>query len=327
MEITPIDTALGPAEVFANKGTIRHIALPHRSMNGVVFNCAILGLASHPDPMTALPDIIARAAPVFTDLPRIHADAMALFAKKGWPHDIPFPKAWAQFSVEPVDQRPPPKRACDFEVLYYASGPHLNIGVTDASEVIALFSDNVFASALAKAEAEARLARLPELTHASFGTFKPEVTRTLCYKTLNKKRVAIDLYLPDAALERMVASDLDPFIGLHKDLRHRIAPVMDAALPLGADWLADWLAPENAARTKALFGTFPEAQSGTISDDTLRAALRLTRLCLAPFGTGTEPGAPCATWDLHALPKGADDQIFAITTTPDGAVLSAALES
>ena len=329
MDYRAIDTPFGPGEVILNQGVLRHISLPPRTIDGVSFNCAILGLSSltDADPMAALPDVIARATPTFKALPHIHAEAMALLLDSGWPPDIPFPKAWAQYSVEPKDQRPAPKRACGFEVLYHAAGPHLPLGINDTGRVVPLFSDEVFATALRNAEAEARFARLPQLTHATFGTFTPAPLQTLCHKTLNRQRVAIDLYLPDAALERITLADLDPFVGLHKDLRKRIGPVLDAAVPLGVDWLADWLAPENAELTDPLFSAFPDARSGAIRAEDLRAALRLTRLSLAPFGTGTEVGAPCATWDLHVLPKGADDQVFAITTAPDGTVLSATLES
>ena len=329
MDRTPIETPLGQGTLFANKGTLRHIGLPLRAINGVSFNCSILGLNAlpGPDPAAALPDVIARAMPRFADLPQIHANAMALLADKGWPDDVPFPNAWAQFLAEPKDQRRALRRDYCFEVLYYAQGPHLCFGLTDAGALVPLFDDAVFEMARTNALAAARLARLPQLNHATFGTFKPAVLQTLCHKTLNKKRVAIDLYLPEGALDRMAGADLDPFVPLHKDLRGKIGPVLDAALPLGVEWLADWLSPENAALTGPLLQTYPEARDGAIADTTLRAGLRLSRLCLAPYGTGTDIGSPCATWDLHPLPKGTDDQIFAVTTAPDGTPLSAALES
>ncbi len=170
-------------------------------------------------------------------------------------------------------------------------------------------------------------AAAPKFTHSVFGNFKPDSLTSLKRKLVNGKRVAIDLYLPQAAIDTFAADDLDPFVPLVETLPDLATAVRRSAVPCKADWLADLLDPANAHLHRALLKVFPKAQSDGIEDDAFFEALWLSRICLAPFGTGPSDEVPSATWDLHVLPKGRDDTIFAVKTSPDGTVLSVTTES
>ncbi|MEX3015086.1 hypothetical protein [Gymnodinialimonas hymeniacidonis] len=333
MTLTPVETPFGPGEVFILKGHVRHLSLPDRVLDGIPVSVSVHDLGDMDGPAGAeLSDGVTAALSLATPwLDRFEADhriALDHLSQAGFPPDIPIVRATWQLTVAaPNKCRPEIKATHPLEISYFDGKSWVSIYLDADGNADMLLSRTQLDQIIASARVEAQRAVAAPLNHSVFGSFKPETLLTLKRKMLNGKRVAIDLYLPDTAIDRLASGDLDPFVPLVERLTELAPAVRTAALSCKADWLADLLDPLNAHLHPKLLKTFPKAQSDGIGDEAFLNSLWISRISLAPFGSGPSDADPCATWDLHALPKKADNTIFAVKTAPDGTVLSAALES
>lgn len=329
MKQEAVNTALGAGTAIYNKGKLYLLQLASARVAETDYQISVLNLylldgADQPECAEAL---IAQSVQDFTpwlqQLEGYHLKAMALLEAAGWPADIALSRGWFQFNVVPRIE------GLRLELMYYAAGPHLRFWVNDASDITPKFTDAQLDEAVQNARRQARKDHAPPLKHKVFGTFKPDDLITLKRRKLAGRFVDFDLYLPDDAIEGFEARALDGFVPLHRDLA-TLEPVLREALAgLRADWVENWLDPENANVAGPFHAAFPEARaSGQVDAEAFTAKLRLSQVCLMPFGSGLDArGAPMASWDFHLLDEGADNTIFVARTDPSGTLIDVTTES
>lgn len=328
MKHEEIETRLGPATAIYNKGHLYILSLPAQRVGQTMFNISVLGLfklegADQPDRAQGLIDaVVEDFAQWFEAMPTLHQQAMQLVQEAGWPADLALPQGWFQFHATPQAD------GQVLQLMYYAAGPHLCVGVSADGRLVPKFSPQTVGEAATQARVEADRQAAQPLKHKVFGQFKPEGLVTLRRKRVLGKMISVDLYLPAPKIEGFRTSDLDPFVPVHDRLTDMIPALRAALAPLRIDWVQDWLDPLNADVAAPFHKAFPQARSGGLSETVFADALWLSRLCLCPYGGGMDgAGEAQVTWDFHALPKDKDSTVFVAITRPGGGLIDVTTES
>ncbi len=327
MDQIPIQTPHGPGTLFRNKGVARHILFPDCSVGDVPLVRMVMDLSRCAQEETdTFKAAMAQAVLTFDTLPSYHAQIMQNYADRGFV-DIAFQSVTARFSAAPPDARPNAPTDVALTLTYQSTIGAAMFGIADDGALLDLSTGQALTYQGALPAAQTVQWEPDPVTHSLFGTVRPTTLATIAQQSIDERQVDIDLFLPTAGVSKLTAANLDPFVSMIERLDTLSVAVRQKALDLKQDWFADWSDPANAERFGILCATYPTAADGDLPDNAFLRGLWVSRICLCPFGSGSNDATPCAIWDVHALPHGKDDQIFAITTAPDGAVRTAALES